>query len=151
MPYKRIKEFLSYIEECHVALSKLYHRLSLEVEDEKVKLLLDYMTNKERLVCLNMHKYIKQCSFDFLNEWLDDEQDRSFPHQCKIMVQQPKLTIEDVLSLAMKFDIQLIELMQKAAHNSATIESELAFEHLTNKEEESLHEVIMASHEFEYM
>lgn len=150
MPYKRIKEFLTYIEECHIALSDLYHRLSFN-SDYKVKLLLDYMSNKERLVYLNLQKYIMQSSPSLLNEWLNEKQDRDFPQRCKAIVLTPQLTIEDIIALAMKLDIQLIEIMQQAAHDSATIESELAFEHLINKEEESLHELILASHEFEYM
>ena len=55
MNYKPIKEFLSYIEECHVALAQLYQRLSLEASDEKVKLLLDFMRNKEQLSYLHLH------------------------------------------------------------------------------------------------
>jgi hypothetical protein len=64
---------------------------------------------------------------------------------------QPDLAIDDVVALAMKLDMQLIELMQTAAYNSPTIEAELALENLSNQEEETLHQVVIASNEFEYM
>ncbi|WP_413700780.1 hypothetical protein ACLKMH_02800 [Psychromonas sp. KJ10-10] len=57
MGFKPIKEFLVYIEECHLALADLYLRLSREVTDEKVKGLLNFMRNKEQLsflICMNM-------------------------------------------------------------------------------------------------
>ncbi|WP_413700781.1 hypothetical protein ACLKMH_02805 [Psychromonas sp. KJ10-10] len=67
------------------------------------------------------------------------------------MQTQPNLSIQDVLGLAMKFDMQLIELTQTTAYNSPTIEAELALENISNQEEEALHQVVTASHEFEYI
>lgn len=151
MSYKPIKEFLSYIEECHVALSQLYQRLSLEANDEKVKLLLDFMKNKEQLSYLHLHEYSQQAPTSLLNTWLENVFDQSFPMKCAQMKLQAELALEDVVNLAMRLDTQIIELMQTAAFNSPTIEAEIALENLTNHEEETLHEVMIASHEFEYI
>lgn len=151
MRYKPIKDFLAYIEECHIALADLYLRLSLEATDEKVKLLLDYMRNKEQLSHFHLHEYAQQAPKSILETWLDNVFDQSFPIKCQQMQLQADLNIDDVVSLAMQLDTQLIELMQNAAYNSPTIEAELALESLTNQEEETLHQVIMASNEFEYM
>ncbi len=151
MRFKPIKEFLAYVEECHVALADLYLRLSLEATDEKVKLLLDFMRNKENLSFIHLREYIEQAPPSILETWLDNFFDQSFPMKCQQMNLQPELAIDDVVALAMSLDTQLIEIMQTAAYNSPTIEAELALENLTNHEEEAMHQVIMASHEFEYM
>lgn len=151
MRFKPIKDFLAYIEECHVALADLYLRLSLEVTDEKVKLLLDFMRNKEQLSYLHLNEYVKQAPTSLLETWLDNVFDQSFPMKCQQMKIQPDLAIDDVVALAMKLDMQLIELMQTAAYNSPTIEAELALENLSDQEEETLHNVVIASHEFEFM
>jgi hypothetical protein len=151
MRFKTIKEFLAYIEECHIALADLYLRLSQEATDEKVKLLLDFMRNKEQLSFFHLHEYAEQASTSLLETWLDNVCDQSFPMKCQQMKAQPDLTIDDVVALAMKLDMQLIELMQTAAYNSPTIEAELALENLSNQGEEALHTVVIASHEFEYM
>lgn len=151
MRFTPIKEFLNYIEECHIALADLYLRLSVEATDEKVKLLLDFMRNKEQLSHLHLHEYAMQAPVSLLETWLDNMFDQSFPMKCKQMKLQPDLTIEDVVALAMSLDTQLIELMQTAAYNSPTIEAELALENLSNQEEETLHQVVMASNEFEFM
>ncbi|WP_019616388.1 hypothetical protein [Psychromonas ossibalaenae] len=151
MRFKPVKDFLSYIEECHIALADLYLRLSQEASDEKVKLLLDFMRNKEQLSYLNLHDYAEQAPQSLLDTWLDNIFDQSFPMKCQQMKLQPELAIDDVVTLAMKLDTQLIELMQTAAYNSPTIEAELALENLSNREEETLHHVVMASHEFEFM
>lgn len=151
MRFKPIKDFLAYIEECHVALADLYLRLSLEVTDEKVKLLLDFMRNKEQLSYLHLNEYVKQAPTSLLETWLDNVFDQSFPMKCQQMKIQPDLAIDDVVALAMKLDMQLIELMQTAAYNSPTIEAELALENLSDQEEETLHHVVIASHEFEFM
>lgn len=151
MRFKPIKEFLSYIEECHRALADLYLRLRLEASDEKVKLLLDFMRNKEQLSYLHLHEYAEQAPASLLETWLDNMFDQSFPAKCQQMKIQADLSIEDVVALAMKLDMQLIELMQNAAHNSPTIEAEVALENLSNQEEEALHQVVTASHEFEHM
>jgi len=151
MRFKPIKEFLAYIEECHHALADLYHRLSLEANDEKVKLLLDFMYNKEQLSYLHLHTYAEQAPGSLLETWLDNVFDQGFPIRCQQLKLQPNLAIDDVVYLAMKLNMQLIELMQTVAYNSPTIEAELALENLTNQEEEALHQVVSASHEFEYM
>ena len=151
MRFKPIKDFLAYIEECHLALADLYTRLSLEASDEKVKLLLDFMRNKEQLSYQHLHEYAQQAPTSILETWLDNVFDQSFPMKCKQMQLQPELSIENVVTLAMNLDTQLIELLQNAAYSAATIEAELALENLTNQEEEMLHQVIMASNEFEYM
>lgn len=151
MRFTSIKEFLNYIEECHIALADLYLRLSVEATDEKVKLLLDFMRNKEQLSHLHLHEYAIQAPISLLETWLDNIFDQSFPMKCQQMKLQPDLTIEDVVALAMSLDTQLIELMQTATYNSPTIEAELALENLSNQEEETLHQVVMASNEFEFM
>ncbi len=151
MRFKPIKDFLAYIEECHLALADLYMRLSLEATDEKVKLLLDFMRNKEQLSYQHLHEYAQQAPTSILETWLDNIFDQSFPLKCQQMQLQTELSIEDVVTLAMSLDTQLIELLQNAAYSSPTIEAELALENLTNQEEEAMHRVIMASNEFEYM
>jgi hypothetical protein len=151
MHFKPIKEFLAYVEECHQALATLYLRLSLEASDEKVKLLLDFLRNKEQLSYLHLHDYAQHAPTSLLETWLDNKFDQSFPMKCQELRMQPDLAIDDVVALAMKLDMQLIELMQKAAHNSPTIEAELALEKLSNQEEETLQQVLIASHEFEFM
>tara|TARA_R110001583_G_scaffold99273_1_gene244562 strand:- start:7032 stop:7517 length:486 start_codon:yes stop_codon:yes gene_type:complete len=151
MHFKPIKEFLAYIEECHLALADLYLRLSLEAEDENVKLLLNFMRNKEQLSFFHLHEYAEQAPSSLLETWLDNIFDQSFPMKCQQMKTQPNLSIEDVVALAMKFDMQLIELTQTTAYNSPTIEAELALENISNQEEEALHQVVIASHEFDYM
>ena len=151
MRFKPIKDFLAYIEECHRALADLYLRLSLEATDERVKLLLDFMRNKEQLSYLHLHEYAAQAPNSLLETWLDNVFDQSFPTKCQQMKMQQDLAIEDVVALAMELDMQLIELMQTAAYNSPTLEAERALENLSNQEEEALHQVVSASHEFEYM
>ncbi len=151
MRFKPIKDFLAYIEECHLALANLYMRLSLEASDEKVKLLLDFMRNKEQLSYQHLHEYAQQAPSSILETWLDNIFDQSFPLKCQQMQLQTELSIEDVVTLVMSLDTQLIELLQNAAYSSPTIEAELALENLTNQEEEAMHRVIMASNEFDYM
>jgi hypothetical protein len=151
MRFKPIKDFLSYIEECHKALADLYFRLSLEANDDKVKLLLDFMRNKEQLSYQHLHEYTQLAPPSLLETWLDKRFDQSFPVKCQQMKLKAELSIDDVIALAMNLDIQLIELLQTTAYNSPTIEAEIALENLTNQEEETLHHVVMASREFEYI
>lgn len=151
MRLKLIKDFLLYIEDCHQALADLYQRLSVEANDEKVKLLLEYMKNKEQISYLHLHQYVQQAPLSLLNTWLDNFFDQSFPLRCKELELKPELSVEDVVTLAIQLDMQLIEAMQAAANNSPTIEAEEAIASLTSKEKETLYQVVMASHEFDYL
>lgn len=151
MHFKPMKDFLLYIENCHKALADLYQRLSIEANDDKVKLLLEYMKTKEQLSYINLHEYVRRAPLSLLETWLDDFFDQSFPQRCKYLKLKAELTVEDVVTLAIQLDMQLIKVMQTAADNSTTTEAERVLENLSKQEEEMLHQVIMASHEFEYM
>lgn len=151
MRFKPIKDFLVYIEDCHRTLAELYQRLSLEANDEKVKLLLEYMKNKEQISYAHLHQYIQQAPACILETWLDNFFDQSFPQRCLDLKFKPDLTIEDVVSLAIKLDTQLIEAMQSAATCCPTEETEKVLENLSSQEEDMMQQVVMASHEFEYM
>ena len=146
-----IKDFLLHMEECHQALADLYQRLSIEATDEKVKLLLEHMKNKEQLSYVYLHQYVQQAPLSLLDTLLDNHFDQSFSQRCKTLELKPELAIEDVVTLAIQLDMQLIEAMQAATSKSPTIEAELALEGLTSKEEETLYQVVMASHEFGYL
>ncbi|MFT4836002.1 MAG: hypothetical protein ACJAYB_001762 [Psychromonas sp.] len=148
---KPIKDFLVYIEECHQALADLYLRLSLEENNEKVKLLLDFMNNKKQLSRLQLHQYTQQAPSSLLETDLDSEFDPHFLSKCQQTELKAELSFDDVVALAISFDIQLIELLQTAAHDSPNIEAEIALGKLANQEEETLHHVVTALHEFEYM
>ncbi|MFT6927268.1 MAG: hypothetical protein ACJAZP_002898 [Psychromonas sp.] len=151
MRLKPIKDFLYYIAQCHRELADFYLRLSIEVNNDKVKLLLDFMRNKEQLSYLQLQQYTQQAPPGLLETGLDSEFNHNFPMQCQQMALKAELSIDEVVALATNFNIQLIELLQNAAYNSPTIEAEIALEKLTNQEEETLHQVVLASHEFEYM
>lgn len=151
MRFKSIKDFLYCIEQCHQALADFYLQLSLKVNDKKVKLLLDFMRNKEQLSYLQLHQYTQQAPPSLLETELDNELAQNFLIKCQQMKLETELSLNDVVALAISLDIQLIELLQNAAHNSTTIEAEIALEKLTNQEEKTLHHVVAASHEFEYM
>jgi len=148
---KPIKDFLLHIEDCHKALSFLYQRLSVETSDHKVKILLEYMNNKEQTLCTNLDQYIQQAPSHLLETWLDTFCDQNFPCHCRKIQIEEQLTIQKVVTLAIQLEMHIIETMQTAAFISPTIDAELALDNLINQEEETLHQVMIASHEFEYM
>ena len=151
MRSKLIKDFLVYIEDCHKALADLYQRLGEEASIRKTKLLLEYMKNREEISYLHLHKYIKHAPVSLLDTLLDNFFDQSFPQQCKALQLKTDLELEDIVTLAIQLDMQLIEVMRAAADSSPTVEAETAIGNLTSKEEEALYQVVMASLEFEYL
>ncbi|MEJ6123756.1 hypothetical protein MT390_18120 [Vibrio sp. 2-Bac 85] len=151
MRSKLIKDFLVYIEDCHKALADLYQRLGEEASDRKTKLLLEYMKNREQISHLNLHQYIKLAPVSLLDTLLDNFFDQSFPQRCKDLELKTDLELEDIVTLAIQLDMQLIEAMKAVANNSPTLEAETAIGQLTSKEEEMLYQVVIASHEFEYL
>ncbi|KPU83048.1 hypothetical protein JI57_02775 [Psychromonas sp. PRT-SC03] len=151
MRLKPMKEFLNNIEECHIALANLYANLSLKTNDKQVKHLLDFMQNKEKRSHLLLCEYTQQAPQSLLETWLENAADNDFPSHYKKMQLKENLEVQDVVNLALKLNTQLIELMQNTAYHSPTIEAEVALVHLTDREEETLHQVVKASHELEFM
>ena len=151
MHLQPIKEFLSYIEECHISLSHLYNRLSMEASDDHIKSLLDFMSHKEKSSYQQLRTYAQQAPADILETQLSRIADQSFIAKCQETTIKSNSLVEDVTTLAVNFNIQIIELLQTAAHSSPTIEAEIALEKLSNQEEETLHHVIDAGRELEFI
>jgi len=151
MRFTSIKEFLTYIKNCHEALAELYERLSTKVTDEKVKHLLEYMKNKEHISYSKIQHYVEKAPESLLETWLDSFLDQNFPQRCKALKLSSEITMVDVVRLAMELDNQLIEAMKKTAINCPIIEAKKALAYLREQEKETLQHIVMTSHEFEYM
>lgn len=151
MRFESIRDILGYIEECHIALVELYKRLSLESNDDKVRLLLYFLENKEQLSYQYIHDYVQQAPLPVLETWVDNMFDKSFPLRCQQLQLQADISIDDVIGLAMTFDSQLIELLQDSAYKSPTLEGQEALQNITSQEQQTLHQVLMARNEFVYM
>ena len=151
MRFESIRDILGYIEECHIALVELYKRLSLESNDDKVRLLLYFLENKEQLSYQYIHDYVQQAPLPILETWVDNIFDKSFPLRCQQLQLQADISIDDVIGLAMTFDSQLIELLQDSAYKSPTLEGQKALQNITSQEQQTLHQVLMARNEFVYM
>jgi len=151
MRFKSIRDFLGYVEECHMALIELYRRLSLESNDHKVRLLLCFIENKEQLSYQYIHHYVQQSPLPTLETWVDTIFDQSFPLRCQQLQLQADISIDDVIGLAMNFDSQLIALLQGSTYKSPTIAGQQVLQDITRQEQKTLHQVIMARNEFEYM
>lgn len=146
-----MKDFLVHIEKCHMAMAELYTRLGQESDDEKVKLLLNFMKHKEQLSYQYVHEYVQQAPVSILEAWLDKIDDQNFPMRCQELRLQSDLSLDDVISLTIDLDTELIELLKSTSDDSPTPEIEVALEKLSKKEEKNLHQVIKASLEFEHM
>jgi len=148
MNFRLIKDFLFYVEICHQALANLYQRLSLQTHDHNVKQLLEYMKNKEHISFENLTQFVQSAPDSLLCTPLRIGFDKSFSSHCHSLKLEAELALKDVVSLVMKLNIQLIDIMQTAAFDSETIEAEVALEKLIDQEEELLYKAIIASHEF---
>lgn len=136
MRFKPIHEFLLYVEQCHVAFANLYRRIAEQQQNERNIMLLNFMQQKERLAIEEIEKYIETADPQLLSTWLENAFDENIPAECEQMELKPSIGIEEVITLAMKLETRLIDLMAQIATESPTPEVHEALDCLVMHEQQ---------------
>lgn len=109
--FKRVSEIIEIIEQYHLGLSAYFLSLRSSTEDERVRMMLDFLGKSEAFLAEYLEKYRKDTRHRILNSWV-----KYVPWlptdiycECRKNVHlQPPLEVHNVLDAALHFDDCLI-------------------------------------------
>jgi len=136
MPYKRTKDLLDRARLFHKRLGELYERLETVSKKEQVKMLLDYMSRHEKHLTESLSKYEEEASRRVMDYWYKYTPNNKSCEHLENIELRPDMTIDDVISLAMRMDECLVELYRSVAENAESEEVKEIFNSLLEMEKQ---------------
>jgi rubrerythrin len=150
MAVETTKDVLDHAREFHTQLSDFYNLLSRKSEKQRVKLLLDYMSQHEKYLEETLARYEEEVSGKILNTWFQYPPPKEILDTCRevSITKTDDLTVDDVIEMAVKLDQCLIDLYKEMIKNSETDEMREVFTNLMEMEKRQELELVRDAQEW---
>lgn len=150
MAFETTKDVLDHAREFHIQLSDFYSLLSRKSEKQRIKLLLDYMSQHEKYLEETLARYEEEVSGKLLNTWFQYPPPKEILDTCrKVSISKTDdLTVDDVIEMAVKLDQCLIDLYKEMIKNSETDEMREVFSNLMEMEKRQELELVRDAQEW---
>jgi rubrerythrin len=150
MAFETTKNILDHAREFHSQLSEFYCSLSTQSEKQRVKMLLDYMSQQERHLEDTLARYEEQLSEQALNTWFQYPPPKEILNICKEVTMAGKgdLTVDDVIAMVVKLDQCLIDLFKDAVEKADTDALREIFQNLQGMEKRYQLELVRDAQEW---
>jgi rubrerythrin len=136
MAFETTKDVLDHAREFHRQLGEFYSGLSSKSAKQRVKMLLDFMSDHEKHLEDTMARYEEEVSQKILNTWFQYSPSKEILTACKEINLEGKenLTVDDVIEIAVKLTQCLIDLYKEMAKNSECEDVRAVFNNLMEME-----------------
>jgi hypothetical protein len=138
MSFETTKDVLDHARRFHREVSDFYGRLSGQPQQERVKILLDYMSRHEKHLEESLTQYEEGVSGKILNTWFQYPPPRETLDLCKNLTMEgnENLTVDQVIKLALELDECLVTLYKAMVEAAETEEVKEIFENLLAMEKQ---------------
>ena len=136
MAFETTKDILDHARGFHRQLGEFYGSLSNQSGKQRVKMLLDYMSQQERHLEDALARYVEQLSEKMLNTWFQYPPPKEILSLCQevTMAGKSDLTVDDVIAMVVKLDQCLIDLFKDAVEKAETDQLREIFRNLLEME-----------------
>lgn len=149
MRIETTKDILDYSKKFHQIIAKYYKKLNQCEDKERVKLLLNYLEERE----LQIHKTIAEIenstSSNILNSWFTHSQCKSKLEVLSNLVSEEKVTVDELIDLFVYLDNCLIDLYTKLVDRAENIDVQEFFKNLSKLEENHKIKSLKSASQFE--
>lgn len=133
--FEQAKDVLDYGIELHTQLRALYDSLSQQSEQQRVKMVLDYLSRHERNREQAMRRFEQDLHSNSLDVWLQYAPSPEIEKMLADCILRPDMSVDDVMTIAMNFDNALIEIYKEAAREAEDTNARAVFQNLAEMEE----------------
>jgi len=132
--FEQIKDVLAYGIDLHMRLRETYDQLGLQSEQTRVKMVLDYLSRHERNRQHAMQRFEEGTRRKILNQWLQYAPSSNIEQLLTDSNSCSNLTVDDVITLAMRFDDALIAIYRETAAEIDDANAREVFQNLAEME-----------------
>ncbi len=132
MRFQRTRDLLLQAQTFHTMASEYYLDLERELDQKRMRILLDYLVKHEAHLASSMERFREDVSNAILDAWFDDAPDIELDKALASLAQHSPQNIDDVIRVGMHLGDYLIWAYESLAEQAETGEVREAFESLAN-------------------
>lgn len=146
MRFENTKDILNHISHFHDILSEYYHQISTETDSKRLKLLLDYLSDRETKIKNIINQYSDVASHKILDNWFQYSLCSDKMIELKRIMDSKILEVEKIVDLVVQFDDCFINMLKEIANNADNEATRELFINLIELEENEKKHVSLTSH-----
>lgn len=148
--YQQVRDVIDHTRSFHSQLSSFYRSLEEQAENQRVKLLLNYLSGHESDMEDALKNYEEEVSKTILDDYLQylPEKDDDQPPIEQASVKHD-MSVSDVMSMALRYDDYLIRLYQDLSQRADQPKVKELFRSLLQMEEEARQQMARGAGEAE--
>lgn len=136
MAFRQVKELLQWVVELHQRLGDMYTRLGNEQTDQRMKMALEFLADREQRMRLAMERYLEKVDSSLLNTWLIDSQEFVHPRMLERVIHCVGCQdVNDILANVITAHQTLRDMYQLRAELAQIPSEEELFEQLASHQE----------------
>jgi len=132
--FEQAKDVIEYCAKLHHQIGEFYEELSEEVAQERVKMLLTYLSRHEIHLEESLKEYEADASERILNTWLQFAPSSGIEASIKAFKLNPEMSVDEVVDKTIEFDDSLIALYKEVINETSEPSVQAVFENLVAME-----------------
>jgi rubrerythrin len=134
MRFEQAKDVIEYCEKLHHQIGEFYGELGEEVTQQRVKMLLTYLSRHEEHLEESLKEYEADASDKILNTWLQFVPSSGIEASIKAFKIDPSMSVDEVVDKTIEFDNSLIELYREVINETSEPSVQAVFKNLVEME-----------------
>lgn len=131
--YKKTSEIIDFARLFHIKMKKFYEELNKHSNEQRIKLFLDFLIERETLREKTLADFLQEASGNILNSWFKYIPE-NIPEDCfKEKVNNPDITLNEIVDYALQLNNCLVEMYKGLMEEADADELKELFHHLWKK------------------
>ena len=135
MRIETTKDILEHSRKFHKIIAEYYRKLSESSDKERVKLLLNYLEERESKIEETLEELEVTISPNVLNSWFSHSQCKNKLDELAQLVKKETTSVPEIIDIFVHLDDCLIDLYTKIVHNAENVEVQEFFKSLSKIQE----------------
>lgn len=133
--FEQAKDVIEYCTKLHHDIGEFYKSLGEEVEQQRVKMLLEYLSRHETHLEESLESYEQAASDKILNTWLQFVPSSGIEESIKAFSVNPAMSVDEVVDKTIEFDNALINLYKEVINETSEPTIRAVFQNLVDLED----------------
>lgn len=149
MRIETTKDIIKHFRKFHRIIAAYWHNLSVKSEKERVKLLLNYLKEREDQIEKTLSEIENSSSNHILNSWFSHSHCEAKLEELSQIVNNESPTVDEVIERFLQMDNCLIELYSELVESAENIDVQDFLENLSTLEKNHRDKVIKNASQYE--
>jgi len=141
MRFKKTRDVLEHIRQFHLEVSNTYQRVSDDTDKERLKLLLNYISEREQKLANAISVFTERTSDQVLDTWFQYTSDDTPIQRLLDSDMSPDMTPDDLMRVTLQIADHFIALYGDVVAAADTDEIRTVFQNLQNEEQKEKEKV----------